>query len=611
PSGGPGRPGGPDAPRPEAGAPRREARNLTNDLEQVASQWPGMNAGERLRALERPVDAVLAARDIPPTRLAAGEVDLANGAVFDFPTWSLRVHPDVLGSSALHTAEIARGVEPGSRVGPGGAVGDLANLVSHELEHAAQWWDMARLRASQGSDAATIAAEMGIPPDIAAAAVQAHASEGPISGRAAEDAQRMWDNIYAQPGRANREEILDKRAEYWDRVDQLEAQVRAQGAAADPALVQEAAMTRALAEHYEAAYRDFVEEARAYAKGDRAEQEAVVMEAERQADLAEAAAEHGRQTVRDIESRLLDDVASGRDPDPRLVAQHERELERLRGLEDAADARAAERDRLTDESGGGSTPPATPAAAPAGAAPATAAPAAASGSGGAPSRPPGSRRTPREGGATAAPPGGHGPGGHDPGGGAGPPGRPRIGDRVTSQVDRYSLLEGLITYHDMRRASPLMEAALAYDPQTGIYYAIQGGPDAISLASIREAGLIVLRHGHPVVGGREHAAVGDWLPSTEDMGELSIDTPPGEFRMQEVDFELGGGELGRTQFWVDKTQGRVECRIRMYHSGEVVLERTFNDIVAYQDFLGQTFDAPGQLPVGSTQVDPNALDDDY
>ena len=47
------------------------------------------------------------------------------------------------------------------------------------------------------------------------------------------------------------------------------------------------------------------------------------------------------------------------------------------------------------------------------------------------------------------------------------------------------------------------------------------------------------------------------------------------------------------------------------HSGEVVLERTFNDIVEYQDFLGRTFDAPGQLPVGTAQVDPNADTDDY
>ncbi len=612
PSGGPGGPGGPDAARPEAGAPRREARNLTNDLEQVASHWPGMNAGERLRALERPVENVLAAKGVPPARLAAGEVNLANGAVFDFPTWSLRVHPDVLGAPALHSAEIARGLDPAARVGPGGAVGDLGNLVSHELEHAAQWWNMARLRAAAGSDGPTIAREMGIPADVAEAAWQTHQREGPIGGREAQDAQRMWDNIYAQPGRANREQILDRRTEYWDQVDHLQAQVDAQGANADPALREQLALTRALAEHYEAEYRAFVEEARAYATGDRAEQESVVMEAERQADLAETAAEHGRETVRDIEARLLDDIASGREPDLRLVAQHERELQRLRGLEDAADARAAERDRLTDERGGG------PAPAPAGAAPAGAAPAAAAarggGSGGAPSRPPGSRRTPREGdGGAAGGAGGRPPGGHDPGGGGpGPPGRPRIGDRVTSQVDQHSLLEGLITYHEMRRASPLMEAALVYDPQTGIYYAVQGGPDSIELSGIRREGLVVLRHGHPVVGGgRDSAAVGDWLPSTPDMGQLALETPPGEFRMEEVDFELGGGELGRTQFWVDKTQGRVECRIRMYHSGEVVLERTFNDIVEYQDFLGQTFDAPGQLPVGSTQVDPNADTDDY
>jgi hypothetical protein len=95
------------------------------------------------------------------------------------------------------------------------------------------------------------------------------------------------------------------------------------------------------------------------------------------------------------------------------------------------------------------------------------------------------------------------------------------------------------------------------------------------------------------------------------MGELALVTPPGEFRMEEVDYELGGGELGRTRFIVDKRAGAVCCRIEMYHSGELVFDRDFADIVEYQDFLGQTFDAPGELPERSTQLAPDLDDEDF
>src|SRR5262249_44669837 len=74
------------APRPEAGPARREVRALVNAMERHAAHWPGMNAGERLRGLAPLVDAVLAPRDIPPVRMASGEIGTANKAEFDFRT---------------------------------------------------------------------------------------------------------------------------------------------------------------------------------------------------------------------------------------------------------------------------------------------------------------------------------------------------------------------------------------------------------------------------------------------------------------------------------------------------------------------------------------------
>ena len=94
------------------------------------------------------------------------------------------------------------------------------------------------------------------------------------------------------------------------------------------------------------------------AAGDRAGREAQVMEAERQAGLADIAADQVRRWVRDVEGRLLDEVAAGREPDPRLVAEHDRALERLRGLEDRADDLAARRDAMIDETGAAPPDPA-------------------------------------------------------------------------------------------------------------------------------------------------------------------------------------------------------------------------------------------------------------
>ena len=178
-------------------------------------------------------------------------------------------------------------------------------------------------------------------------------------------------------------------------------------------------------------------------------------------------------------------------------------------------------------------------------------------------------------------------------------------------MDRHSLSEGLVTYREMMFGAPLHECALVYDPRTGTYYAVQGGRDSIQLRSIREEGLVVIRHSHPVVETTDAAHPGDRLPSTEDMGELALITPPGEFRAEAVDFQRGGGETGHTVFRVDKRNGRVECSVTMYFGDTVVFERSFDRIEDYQAFLGRTFDAPGQLPEGSTQVNPNAPDEDY
>jgi len=555
--------------RPESGPARREARDLADGMEQLGSHWPGLDVEGRLTAMAPIVDRVLAPRDIPPVRVAEGEASNANGAVFDFPTWTLSIHPDYLHQASLPTRDAA----------------EFGGLARHELEHAAQWWDMARMRAGEGHDATQIVADMGIPLDIAQQAVAAVGRDGPLTGQQLGDARAFWDSVYGPSGR---EELLAGREVLADMRAAVDARIAAAGgdAHADPADLHE---RQALDEQWaeaRRAYRALPEEVRAYEVGDRSEAEAGAVEIERQADMAAVALEHVRQWERQVNDEVVAEVAAGREPDPELVAEHHDALDQLRALEDRVTAPAARRDALADESGGGPAPltafgPAGPGG---GAAPVA----------GAAPRRPASGRLPGE---STAPPR--------------PPGvRPRIGDRLTSTVDAHSLHEAKVLYRDVLKAAPLHECALVFDPGTGVYHVVQGGPNSIELRSIRAEGLIVLRHAHPVKKGTDAAEGGDRFASTEDMGLLALATPPGEFRMEHIDFQVGGGEMGYTEFIVDKRDGRnIRCSVRVRIGGQVVFEREFPGLVAYQDFLGREFDAPGQLPENSTLFDPEGPDD--
>jgi hypothetical protein len=471
--------------------------------------------------------------------------------------------PELLGSSSISSVE----------------AGQLSNLTRHELEHAVQWWHMARLRAGQGHDAAAIARDMEIPLAVAADAVAAHGRDGPLTGQDAQEAQVWWDSVYGDRGQDRSEMLLD-REHFAQRLDDVQLQIDAQGANPDPTLLAiRDALTPIVAAH-DRAYRGLAEEGRAYEVGDRTGAEATVMEIERQADLAEIAAEHARETVRDLEAQLLDDVAAGREPDPRTVRRHDAALERLRGLEDRADDLAAQRDAMTDESAGGAGP-----LAPAAHGPGLPGSGAAGGGAAPVQAPPGSTRR--------------------------PPGGPVGFGRVESPTGAQTSEAGLDVYQRMRRGTPLKECMLVLDPSGPAYYGVQGGGEKINIAKVREQGMIVLRHSHPNVRGTDAASPGDNHPSTEDMGELAIDTPPGQRRTASIDFDIGGGRSGHADYHVDKRRGRIECGVEIYHDGELVFRDSWPDITDYQRFLSDRFGAPGTLPEGSTQLDPDADDEDY
>ncbi len=560
-------PGAEAAPaRPEAGPARTEARALANAMEQNAAHWPGMTVPQQLDSLARVSEGVLAPQGIPPVRVSAGEGIASDHAQFDFREWAVRVSPDDLGATNLDPAQVEA----------------RAGLLRHELDHTAQWWDMALLRASQGRDADGIRQDMGIPLDIARQAEAAARSGGPLPADRAQAAQTFYDSVYGTR-KGHRDSTYKEMDSFEAQVAMIDAEIAAQAkaGAVDPQLLNMRDMAQEQLALHDAAYRGLPEEVRAYDTGGRQSGEARVMEAERQADLADIALEEVRRWERDVQDRLVDQAIAGVE-DPALLAEHQDALERVRILEARAQVLAARRDALIDETGGVAAPAAPdPAVAAAVQAAAAADPSNAPAPGEAPAAPR----------ATSKPP-------------PAPPAAPPPAQTATLQ-------EGLTAYRDQIRLTPLNECALVYNPADGTYHLVRGGEDSIGIRELREQGMVLLRHSHPVVPGTDAAHVGDRFPSTDDAGLLALVTPPGQFRMEHVDFQVGGGELGYTEFIIDKrNEGLIEVKIRMYIGGELVHHQEFPGLVEYQDFLGRTFDAPGQLPENSTLYDPDGPDDD-
>src|SRR4029079_14598679 len=119
---------------------------------------------------------------------------------------------------------------------------------------------MARMLASQpGVDGARIHAEMGIHPDVAQHAADITARDGPMSAAEQAAARVWWDTFYGSGG-AIRNYNLDQRRATHEQLAAIEAQIKAAGANADPALIQQRDALRTLAMGFDAIYKSSPEE---------------------------------------------------------------------------------------------------------------------------------------------------------------------------------------------------------------------------------------------------------------------------------------------------------------------------------------------------------------
>ncbi|MDZ7588838.1 MAG: LysM peptidoglycan-binding domain-containing protein [Parasphingorhabdus sp.] len=154
-----------------------------------------MTAAEKLAIYQTAIDNRFAALGIPAPTVVMGAAGLGAGAQYDFTTHRLEIGPDALNADLTDPANFT----------------NTANTVYHEARHAEQWYNMARVMASEqptGSTpaqiAATIATDMAIPLNIATLAAANPLQRGTVSGNYF---GAMLDNVYGA-GATNRNAVL-------------------------------------------------------------------------------------------------------------------------------------------------------------------------------------------------------------------------------------------------------------------------------------------------------------------------------------------------------------------------------------------------------------------
>ncbi|MEA2292430.1 MAG: hypothetical protein QOE86_69 [Solirubrobacteraceae bacterium] len=142
----------------------------------VIDQWQGLTPTERATELVRLVNDHLTTAGVPA--VVANPKDTGNDAgAFDFATWQMEIGLPALSQDQLTRDQAA----------------DIVDTIYHEARHAEQWFRMAQLRAGQGRTGAQITTELGIPANIAAAAVAAPLDPGSMRALIA---QGWYDSVY-------------------------------------------------------------------------------------------------------------------------------------------------------------------------------------------------------------------------------------------------------------------------------------------------------------------------------------------------------------------------------------------------------------------------------
>ena len=133
----------------------------------LVTKWPGLTPAQRRQEMADLLNQQLGKGGTPAIGVKSNSALAGTPTLgqFDFPTGNIDVNPDLLAKNSLPSADAKK----------------LANTLYHEARHSEQWSNMARVQAGNGTSAAKISSNMGIPLSAAQAAVAA-----PLSGSAPE-----------------------------------------------------------------------------------------------------------------------------------------------------------------------------------------------------------------------------------------------------------------------------------------------------------------------------------------------------------------------------------------------------------------------------------------
>ena len=228
------------------GMARRTGNMASGALDARKHQWKGKSSSERAQAVAAAAFAALAATGCPrPPRLVLKNGMGVGNASFSASTWSMDIDRQVFADP-----------DPGEN-----HFSSAAGSIAHEVRHAEQSWREARLLAGRGRKLTAITDDLGIPRDIADAAIKNPLKSGSPEAREAKD----WYDSLDDAGKVY--EKLDKAQE------KLDAALAAYHAAKDERAIHNARQAYFAAEKvYKRAYRAYrrlPEEADAWRVGTR------------------------------------------------------------------------------------------------------------------------------------------------------------------------------------------------------------------------------------------------------------------------------------------------------------------------------------------------------
>ena len=312
---------GADLVRPGSAGERLEARIMINSIEQLGSAWPGLPVRNRLDVLTAIANRPLAARGIPNVDVVMTKGAAGTGGEFNFTTWKIGIDPEYIKAESLNPELVKY----------------LSGLGRHEVDHTIQWWEMARLRAAEGDDAATIVEKMKLDPDVAAQAVEVVKRNGPPSAEERARAQEVWESVYGQHA-DDRKSTNARRAKF---AGSLTLSTRKSTSSKKLGAQFDVSVWKEPAELYDAylaadyLYKALPEENRSYTADGIVKAEASLMEAEREFEFAEIALGHAEEVMRDVEDKMRTELfGKGRTPPPELEADRahlEAQIQKLHG----------------------------------------------------------------------------------------------------------------------------------------------------------------------------------------------------------------------------------------------------------------------------------------